>query len=165
VTGIVKAVFKTILTVVLVFVTLNIFTVVVDTMLVNSRISSLAPVIALEGSNHNCIPDATSPMFQEQLEKVIENSVVAVEIKSNLTESYTDKYGVTHPALTYQNAGDYGEIGTLVIEIRMQPTKVYMNPADHTGTGTTKQLRQLDKTTTEYILHYDYSIPFMRYTR
>jgi hypothetical protein len=164
-TGIVRLVFKTIMTVVIFFFTLNAFTVAIDTMTVHSRVSSLSSVIVDEATRHNCVPDATVDLFLEQLNDIVGNSGVAVEINSNITSNYTDKYGVTHTSLSQSNENLYGDILTLVIEVRMQPTKIFMNPAEHSGSGNTKQVRQIDKTTTEYVLSYSFQIPCLFYNR
>lgn len=161
----VRLVFKTIMVTVIAFFTINAFTVAVDTMSVHSRVASLSSVIIDEASRHNCVPDATMDLFLNQLNDVVNNSGVAVEIKSNIDDIYTDKYGKTYQSLSQKNENLYGDVINLVIEVKMNPTKIFMNPAEHSGQGTNPQLRQIDKGVTEYVLSYNFQIPCLSYSR
>lgn len=122
----------------------------IDTITVHSRITSLANVMINEIARNNSIPDDLSDMFQEQYDNILANSqmVVVEESGVNIKQDLTIK-DKEYKMLTEENALNYGDVQKLGFVIKMDASKVYLKNGKNIG----------------YVLEYTYDVPCLRYLK
>ena len=138
--------------------------VIADTISVNSRVTSLSITLQKEVAKNNCLPNALVPLFESQLNDIIDKSLVATSIKSNINMNLTVDSGII-PSLGESNVKDYGELQTLAIAVEMSPSRVVF--AD-SPTGTVKSVNNIERQvggSLSYTLNYEYTVPCLRYLK
>lgn len=133
--------------------------VVMDTLSVHNKVTSISTVMQNEISRNNCVPNGLQDLFKGQLNKIVVDSNVATKVGSNLNGSL--KIGnTTYSSLAESNVGNYGDIKNLAISITMSPTRVLYvrNRAKSGGTFLTKSRYT-------YNMTYVYSVPCLRYLK
>lgn len=135
---------------------------VVDTVSVNNRVTSMANVMQNEIARNNCVPKSIEGLFLSQLESVVEHSNVATDIKSNIDGNITVD-GKRYDSIGEVNVKDYGETQTLAISVEMSPTRIAGVgrgvAASNGGSFLTK------KSGFKYTLDYVYNVPCLRYLK
>ena len=129
----------------------------VDSLTVHSKITSVAGVMQNEIARNNCMPDSLSLMFKGQLQTVIDQSDVATEVKTNLSSNLISEDGGVYASISQDNAGEYGDLIPLVIEVNMSPWKIVM------GNSALSMRKVRDGM--DYKLTYVYHVPCLRYLK
>lgn len=129
----------------------------VDTITVNSRVTSLANVIQNEVARNNCLPDSLSLMFRGQLQTIVDQSNVATAVETNFTGNMTVEGGGVMPSISQNNPGNYGDLRPVAIKVKMSPWKILMG---NTASSVSKVRDGLD-----YDLTYVYHTPCLRYLK
>lgn len=129
----------------------------IDSINVNSRVTSLANVIQNEVARNNCLPDSLSLMFRGQLEQIVENSNVATSVETNFTNNLSvDGSGII-PTIAQTNPGNYGDLVTVAIKVRMSPWRIVMGRSAYSMNKVRDGLG--------YNLTYLYHTPCLRYLK
>ncbi|HFL3696651.1 TPA: hypothetical protein ACG3QY_001761 [Clostridioides difficile] len=149
-------VFKTLASFMILMVLVNIVAVCVDSLVVHSRVEALSIVMQNEIARNNCIPKSITPLFERQLNSIVEQSNVATEIKSNVENSLMIE-GTQYQAIDEEHVKEYGDIQTLAIRITMNPSSVVVSRKD----GALLELIKDYK----YELNYKYTVPCLRYLK
>lgn len=129
----------------------------VDTINVNSKVTTIAGTMQNEIARNNCMPTTLKWLFEGQLNTIVEQSDVATEVKTNMDSViHTDKNG-TFRSISQDTPGEYGELVPLVIEVNMSPWRIAMG----------KAASSIQKVTTgmDYKLTYVYYVPCLRYLK
>lgn len=100
--------------------------VVIDTVTVYNNTATKIEAVLAEVSNHNCVPVEAEKMFKNQLEQVVSQSDVATGVVTNMKVDVV-RNGKTYKSLSPDNAGEYGDILVLYVEITCDPMQVYLN--------------------------------------
>ncbi|HBG5344060.1 TPA: hypothetical protein KQG29_001424 [Clostridioides difficile] len=141
---------------------LNIGIVFVDTLSVYTKLEPLAVVIQNEVSRNNCVPKAITPLFEKQLNAVVEQSSVATKIVSNIKNNVTIE-NKQYPAIDEEHVKDYGDIQTLAISVTMQPAGISM--VEHGGADNNDGSLLFKRNDFEYPLNFIYQVPCLRYLK
>lgn len=137
---------------------LDLFTLVVDTINVNNKINTLAIVIRDEMSRNNSIPDRVISVFDQQINRIIENSSGAVGYRTNFYNDLTIN-GRTYSSVNEANARDYGELMHLVIQVEMAPRILFLGGLDNQNTT------PLRIGSFSYTQDYVYEVTALRYLK
>ncbi|MBT9139114.1 MAG: hypothetical protein DDT31_01695 [Syntrophomonadaceae bacterium] len=128
---------------------------IVDSILVYTRISAIATNIQTEISKNNAVPDVLADLFLSQLNDVVGQSRVASDLRTNMTGNLVID-GVLHESVAQSNQKRYGEFHTLVISVTMSPSAIFF---------TTAEADSLVRTTTNYVLNFISIVPCLRYLK
>lgn len=144
---------------------------------IHSRVTNITATMQNEVARNNCMPTLLVDTFTTYLDEIENNSrimdtsgsdsnnrfegVTGLEdIRTNLTESITIGT-TTYPALTPNNAGEYGDFVSLVVEVTMHPSFVYYNSnRNEENSSFLNRGSVLD-----YKLNYIYNVPCLRYLK
>lgn len=154
--NLIRAVFKVIAFCIISMILLDTGRMVVDRVMLESRMQNAVLLISREITRNNCIPNtlAEQETFEKKLDYIVEHSNIALDWEANFTYDLEDA-----ESLSEDNAKDYGESVTLLIKIHMRPFKLILHDkADETGALVTKQFF-------DYTLTYREEIECLRYLR
>lgn len=129
----------------------------VDSLNVNSKVTSIAGTMQNEVARNNCMPDSLSLMFRGQLQSIVDQSNVATEVKTNLTGNLVTETGGVFQSISQDNPGEYGDLIPMVIEVNMSPWRIVMGK---TALSMSKVRDGMD-----YKLTYVYHTPCLRYLK
>lgn len=150
----------------------------VEIISIHSRVSNITSTMQNEVARNNCMPTMLVDTFVTYLDDIENNSRIMdttgsnghqgstglKDIRTNLTQSVsveTSAGNTTYPALTPDNAGEYGDFVTLVVEVTMHPSFVYYNSnrseENHSFLNRGNVL--------DYKLNYIYNVPCLRYLK
>lgn len=149
----------------------------VEIVSIHSRVSNITSTMQNEVARNNCMPTMLVDTFVTYLDEIENSSRIMdttggstgnryqgstglEDIRTNLTESINID-GTTYPALTPENAGEYGDFVTMVVEVTMHPSFVYYN-----ANRSEENRSFLNRgSVLDYKLNYVYSVPCLRYLK
>lgn len=128
----IAVVFKTIIISLLLMVASDTIYMIYDGANVYRRVDALAVTMQNQLAQNNSIPNSLSPLFQAQLQNIVDRSDIATNIRSNLTGSLTNKHG-TFESIAESNVKDYGQSLTLALSIDLRPHSFFMVSGDRSS--------------------------------
>lgn len=136
--------------------------VVVDTVSVHNKVTSMANVMQNEIARNNCVPSAIEGLFVNQLESIVNQSNIATDVRSNIGGNITVD-GNRYDSISEVNVKDYGDIQTLAISVEMSPTRIAGVGRGVAGSNDGSFLTK--KSGYKYTLDYVYNVPCLRYLK
>lgn len=145
----VSTVFKTLILSLLFMFLLDTSLLAVEIISIHSKVSNIAGTMQTELARNNYMPDALAETFTDFLTDIARTSSIMEEsdVKTNFA------------TLTADNAGEYGDVKELKVEMTLHPTFVYYNPDRSNGKG------WLVDNPISYTLTYEYQVPCLRYLK
>lgn len=154
-------VFKLLGTSILLMLLLDTSLMVIETISVHSKVSSLTGIMQQQVSEHNSMPSEMAELFETQLNEIVDVSSVADAQMNNMTEPMftadKNRPGAMYHALDGSVIEyNYGDLADLYIAVRMRPSILgLVNPRNEDGA-------LLGRSNFEYMLTYHYSVPCLR---
>lgn len=133
----IKTVFKTLALCIVIFIAAEITIQAIDRVVMTNRLNNLSESMIEQLRAHNSIPDAIAPMFQAEIDSIVERSLSTSSITWNFDTPITATGSSTeiYPPINSANAVDYGEKVYLVFEIKYHLKSILFSPDKGTSRG------------------------------
>lgn len=152
-------VFKVLAISIVLMLTLDTATLVMDRLVLNKRINDIGSTLELEMSKYNSVPDNIATLYQKKLDEAVSRSLYVEKISWNLNNTLTvdDK--------SYEPVGeDYvretGEELVLVIRVESKIRSILFSKKADSSTGSFLSTRFLDRED-----DYVFTAPALRYLK
>lgn len=121
----------------------------VEIISIHSKVSNITGTMQTELARNNYMPDEIANTFTGFLVEIADNSSIMTTggVYTNFSQ------------LTASDAGEYGDVKDLKVEMTLNPTFVYYNPDRSNGKG------WLVDNPISYTLKYHYKVPCLRYLK
>lgn len=127
----------------------------VEVISIHSKVSNLTGIMQMEIAKNNYMPDAMGYQFEEFLYDIARSSTIMnnANPRADVQTNFED--------LEADDAGEYGDIKELKIEMTIHPSFAYYNPQrNDSDSAWLKKDTPLD-----YTLIYEYQVPCLRYLK